>query len=652
MNNGVATTTGTANKLPFNADKNFASDKEVVLWVQQNLLPVIEYARYDRQALEEEWREIRRMVLLQHDDNRKYIGRSEAYIPAYAKARDTVISQLARALFPSEDYLDVRMRNDGVLTEAKAAKDYIQLEFEKRAKVRFTIKEFLSQFIDYGITVAKVWYEKGDSYKAFRTAKRKGPDDPLSFERAPSNTEGSRFSTRSMFYWYIWPTTVASVDEATVCFEDIDISVIDAERLAGQGIYENIEQAKASDGREPLHDMNVMQQQQEVMNSPSNPRTSPSPGGPLSRILTATECWLDMPIPASEYAEDEKVGSYVPCKVTVIGGVVVEARRNPFFHQKKPYLVQRMRTFAGSFYPKGTGSMSRYLQYLINDFTNQLNDNGTYSLNPVAKVNPNTLAGPLPGLRPGAVLPTTDPQNGIIFDRPPVEQLQYGKMLADGYEGKLFDVAGAPPILQGTNSGKGARTATSSQILQKNASNPIQDTVEDTEVFVMVPLMEWVWSFGNQYRTTPITDELFGNVVTIQPDDLTGDAVLRFLASSQAANQQQRAQQAMMLLQILPPLIPLLQQSGQMADPTPLLKRIYTDGFGFRNFEEFIKSVPQVVQTGMPGAVPPGQPAPGENAGDSAIPEEGEAAPGEGEDFANVRDNADVLSMLGGMQQG
>lgn len=656
MNNNVVTTTadqGQNGILSFSSDKNFAADATVKKWVMENVLPVIETCRYERQTLEEEWREIRRMVLLQHDNNRKYLGRSEAYIPAYAKARGTLISELSRALFPSEDYLDVRQRTDDKMEENQKAKQYIQYEFEKQMRLRTHIKEFLSQFVDFGLTVAKAWYERGTSYKQLRHAKKGMAILP---ERsAPSHLEGSRFSTRSVFYWYIWPTTVASVDEATIVFEDIDITLIDAKRLEANGIFVNVTEAMNAFSTVALHKSNVQQQQVDIIGNPSNPPDSSAPSSQLSLQMTAQECWLDMPIPDSEYAEDEVKGTPVPCKLTIVGDVIVEARRNPFFHQKKPYLVSRMRTFPGSFYPKGAGTMSRYLQYLVNDFTNQLNDNGTYGLNPVAFVNPNTMAGPIPPIRPGAVFPTTDPQHGVRFDRPPVEQLQYGKMLVDMYTGLLFDVAGAPPILQGTNAGKGARTATSSQILQKNASNPIQDVVEDMEGDVMVPLMHMVWSFGNQYRSTPIFDELGGDAIAIAPDDIIGDVTMKFLASSQAANQQQRAQQAMMLLQVIPPLVPLLQQNGKQVDPTTLIQRIYSDGFGFRNFDSFVKPMqPQMPggMPGMPGQPPPGMGAPGENAGASAIPESEAAAPGEGEEFGNVRDNADIMAALSGMQGG
>ena len=82
--------------------------------------------------------------------------------------------------------------------------------------------------------------------------------------------------------------------------------------------------------------------------------------------------------------------------MTLCGDIILEARRNPFFHQKKPYLCVRRRTFPGNFYPKGTGHMARGLQYLLNDFTNQVNDNGMYGLNPVTIVKPTSRRGLCP----------------------------------------------------------------------------------------------------------------------------------------------------------------------------------------------------------------------------------------------------------------
>lgn len=649
MNLGITTTIGGGKLLPFDASVNFANNETVKKWIDENLFNTVEHIRNDRLVLEDEWHEIRRMVLLEHDKNQKYIGRSNAYMPSYAKARGTLISELSRAMFPSDEYLDVSQRKDDKMEANKKAKEYIQYEFEKQMKIRGQIPTFLSQYVDYGFSVAKMWYEKGDAYSTFKA--KKGKDGNLLIERsAPPNREGARFSTRSVFYFYVWPTTIDSIDEATVVFEDIDVTVIDARRLEKSKRYVNVEKAIVAGMIATRHKFSQQQQQMEVMGNASIPQDSPVSETDLSKTLTAQECWLDMPVPEDMYADGEEKGSFVPCKVTMVGNVIIEARRNPFWHQKKPYLVSRMRTFPGSFYPKGNGQMARYLQYLVNDFTNQLNDNGTYGLNPIAIVNPNTMAGPLPAMRPGAVFQTTDPANGIKFDRPPVEQLQHGGILVDKYEGKLFDTVGAPPILQGTNAGKGARTATSSQILQKNASNPIQDAVENMENDVLIPAMHFVWSFGNQYRTVPINDEMLGMAVTISPDDLFGDVTMKFLASSQAANQSQRAQQAMALLQILPPLLPLLQANGKIVDPTTLIQRIYSDGFGFRNFEQLIKDAPApTMQPGM-GAPGAGGVPVGENAGDSSIPESEEPASGEGEAGADVRDNADMLAGLAGGQ--
>lgn len=117
--------------LPFKQGKNLADNPEVKSWIDLHLTTVLIQARLERQPLEEEWREIRRLVLLQHDLNQKYIGRSKAYVPSYLRARETLVSQLSRGLFPSDEYLDVKERVDNQLVDAFPAKTYIKYEFEK-----------------------------------------------------------------------------------------------------------------------------------------------------------------------------------------------------------------------------------------------------------------------------------------------------------------------------------------------------------------------------------------------------------------------------------------------------------------------------------------------------------------------------------------
>jgi hypothetical protein len=627
--------------LPFK-QQNYASDPAMVSWVQSNVIPLATFVRQDRRTLETVWEEIRRLVLLQHDLNQKYIGRSKAYVPSYLRARDTMVSSLSRSLFPGDEYMDVKERLDGALVPADGAKNYIKYEWTKIANIRSVIKPYLSQFIDYGLTFAKAVYHK--PLKAMTKARlKRGADRLPGVERYKDPCrEGLRFSPRSNFFTYVWPTTIDSLDEAEMVFEDIDVSKLTLEKLGKANRFVNVE--KVGFARQPDHDNALRQQQMETLGSGTLPAEAPTHGS-FGQSVTITEVWTEMALPDSAYESDEEKGGFVPVRIHYIGDVVVSITRNPYWHQQPPYLCHRMRTFPGSFYPIGIGHAARFLQYLVNDFTNQLNDNGSFALNPIVKANLALLQGPLPGFRPGVVIPTSDP-NSIVFDRPPVEQLQYGQMLVQMYMSMLQDTSGAPAILQGANAGKGARTATSAQILQGNAMNPLQDMTEDIEASTMVKLMEYTIGYGNQFRTADVLDELAGQPLKVALQDIAGDFIFNYLASSQAASQQQRAQQAMTLLQILPGVQPLLMQNGKMANPEPVLKRLFNDGFGYRGFEEFIKDAPPQAMGGAPGG-PGAADAISGNAGTS--PNQGaEAGPGEEAGFPDVRDNADALSAAAG----
>jgi hypothetical protein len=141
--------------------------------------------------------------------------------------------------------------------------------------------------------------------------------------------------------------------------------------------------------------------------------------------------------------------------------------------------------------------------------------------------------------------------------------------------------------------------------------------------------------------------------VKVNPEQLAIDAAFRWLASSQSSNNQVRTQQAMALIQAVLPLVPILMQQGYIVDFSGLVKRVYSDGLGFRNVDDFIKKA-AAVPGAMPGqpidpAMMPNVQAEQEDRYRSAleqVPGNGqvEAVPGEAEEFSNVRQEADDLA--------
>lgn len=648
-----------------NSTINFAKDEDTVQWLAANLASLLWTVRAERTQQHVEWGQIRRMGQLVRDDTSAYNGTSQTYLPVYQKARETRVSHLSRGLFPTDTYIDCQAEDPELDEHAPANKAWMMHQLERAAMLRAELKPYLRSLTDYGLAVAKVWWEKKlNPVKQTKMTRLPGIGPTLHNFGSPSpwTDEGARFKARSVYSWYVWPTSVNSIDEASLVFEDIQVSKQFVDEMCKAGMWENPDQINAATNLENLNpELRTMQGEiRGSTNTAVDVRM-----GDLANWTLLTECWLRMPVPAKMYAPNEVPGTPVPCKVVLSGNQVLEVRRNPFWHQKPPYVMQRMNEQTDSFYTTGMGRAMLPLQGLINDFINQTNDNGMFGLNPLIKYNPNLIVGPLEPIAPGRMFPMTD-MAGMMFDRPPVEQLQYGLMITNQLITYANDMTGVPAILQGSGAKGGAKTATGSQILQSNVKGELQDLIEDIEQRTLMPTMKMIHSLGQQYESA----ERFlaisgGEKIQFNRDMLNGEFNWAWVASSQATNQQQRAQQSLQFLQAVanPIVLQLLQAEGKMLKPEHLLRRVYEDGLGLRTFDRVIGDVPPP-QPMMPGQPPPpGQPGQPPQAGappggaprstvEQAPGGSGPMAPGEGEAHGEVRAGADAMAAQYGANGG
>lgn len=628
--------------------RNLAKDEKVLRFIEAELVGLIQQTRIDRASLDEEWAEIRRMEMLRHDNNQKYQGKSNAYVPVYNRILNTLTSNLSRGLFPSDEYMDVFDRAEKEQNRAKNVKAYMKWEFERIGKVRQNIKPFLRQFTNYGTSVLKFWYNKSAKYGG----KLNTPSQVARFLRPPQSRgnglcmDGLAVSTRSMFNWYIYPLTCAGLDDATLVFEDTNVPRMYIEKMAREKRWVNVEAAMSA------YEVYARAAKDEQLTDTANlVDTASDNGGALGDMRVITEAWTFMVLPRDQYLPDEDPEAPLPVRVILAAGVPVEVTRNPFWHQRPPYLLGRQNTAPGLVYGIGFGRAVRAMQYLTNDFMNQVNDCAMYTLNPVVKANPSKLAGPLRPIAPGVIWYMTE-MDGVDMLRPEGELIQYGMQMVNTVVGMAQDFGGAPPVLQGSGASKGAKTATGAQILQRNALAPLQDVVEDLELDVMIPLLHGAWVNAQQYREEDIMAMVGGEPLKISPDMLRIDAEFTWAASSQAANQQQRAQQAMQLIQAVanPAVMQSLAQQGKVVNFDAIVRRIYSDGMGMRNYEDFIQPA-QVMQGQM------GMPSPEQMQG--VVAEQGdrvrsaldqvagagqEMVPGEGGDFMEMRAGADDMA--------
>lgn len=650
--------------------QNFAGDETTKQFILANVVPMITEVKARRKGLEEEWHAIRRMDVLVHDEGKKYNGRSNAYVPVFSRTLNTVVSALSKGLFPSDDYMDVYDRGAGDTEKARALKAYMQYEFESVARLRTKIKPFLRQFAAFGNAVLKFGYNK-DLRMVGRT-RVFGADGMLPTFEKEDYCEGLTVSARNIFNFYVYPETAEDLASAILVAEDVDVPRSYMLHMKEKRRWLNVDEGI----NQPNSVMADNIRSRVLADTADLATANMFATNEVAAVQTLTEVYTLMKLPRSAYFEDEIPGAPIPVRIVLAGTVPMVIERNQFFHQSPPYLVARQMVTAGSFYGQGVGRLVRHLQYLTNDFTNQANDVGIYALNPIQVVNPAYIAGPLPPIKPGVVWKTTDIQQGIKFERPPVDIVNIGSQLMGQYIGMVQDFGGAPSVLQGTGAGKAAKTATGAQILQRNALSPLQDLVEDIENDVLVPLMRGTWRNAMQFRERPVMLRVMGAPIQITPEDLAIDAEFRWIASSQSANKQVQTQNMIQFMQSLLPIMPLLQANGYMVNPEPILRRVFNDGFGFRGFDQVVFKMPQQpmapgmpgapvdpamaggVPGGMPQGMPPGTPGQGgvgvgpsdadriRSALEQLTGEPVEAVPGEGEDFMEVRAQADELAAL------
>lgn len=634
---------------------NYATDPKVVEYITEEIVPIIDYCRNNRQELEDEWRAIQNMEMLKHDENRRYLGRSEAYWPLWSRILTTRASALAKGLFPSDEYFDAVDQKGHTSEDARNAKAYMQWELERNARIRTVIKPFLRQLESFGNSPLKFTWQSSERYEGKSIRQALGGVDTAQPSFQKQQYDGLYLSTRSMFNWHIYPHTADSLEEASLVFEDIEMNMTKIEALGRRELAPWVNLDKVLNSTPSPYYETKKADSHGHYGLP----TGTEPDTKIGRNRVVQEVWTYMVLPKEAYLDDEDPECPLPVVITLSADFwPLCVMRNPYFHQRPPYRFQRYNTTPGVIYGYGTGKLVRHLQYQANDFVNQTNDCGNYILNPIVKRNPAMMAGPTRSIRPGVVWDVTDTDAAIKFDRPPHELVQVGMQMVASILNGGQDFAGAPPQLSGIKSG-GNNTATGMQILQKNAASPIQDQVEEIEQDTILPILTNGWRLAQQFRDRNVMLSVAGQNFKIDAVALAFDAQFRMLASSQAANSQQRAQMAIQFIQGVMPLVPLLMQQGYVVDPAPVLRRLYSDGLGFRGFDEFIKKAQGPMVTGPNGQPMPGQQVQAEQ-GDrmrSALEQLGgqymsDAAPGEAEAFQEVRSEADAMAAAQGSTYG
>ena len=526
---------------------------------------IVTAAKTIRKGKEVEWLEDLRLWACQNSDAQMYSGRSNLIIPELHNQVETTVGQFMTGLFPNDDYIGCVPVKRTNAEEAKDIKDAVFYELNYKNDLPNLIERYERQKTLYGTAFLKPTFEK--IMKTVIMNDEKGYAKPV----VVPQFQGVKVNCQDTFHTYIWPETANNVEEAIMTFDESFQYLRD---MKASKLYKNLDSIVEVPAN--YSDYGWVDTIRMSINNLSTAMSY------RKNAVLLTECWCDFDIVKDEF---------VPCVITIANyETVVRVQRNPYWHQSKPHLMGRyIKGPAGEAYGHSLPERLRSLHYMIQDLGNQTMDSLTYSLNPIAIINPG-FAGDVNSfkMQPGARW-FADPQ-GVDFKTFPdisnagFQGMQQVRQMIQQFSDNAPSIA---PQLSGK-----VRSATQSQAVVNEVNMNQKNMIRSDEFDVMSPLCSMTHWLLKQFQSDEYQIVEQGAekgqwiTKTVNPKTLGKDVLFAWRGSEVAAKSAIRNQQlisaynmAMQTSQAMP---------GEI-DLPELFKVVMYEAFDLKDLNIFIK---------------------------------------------------------------
>lgn len=626
---------------PTKKQKNWAEVDTVAVRIKREIIPLLDLIRSRRQILNQTWQSYLRIWDLMHEDQ-GYLGRSNIFMPSGRKVVDTTCAQLVSGTFPGDDNFGVSAYEPERDQDALYVKAVLRQQIDNVARVRVWAEVHYRQLAIAGNSPCKIYYDR----KTVQSIRRKRE----MFGR-PAATEhvlydGPRFEPIDIQNVYYFPEEVTNPDDAAMVFEDLTTTMGNLRRKAADKLYYSVAVEAAGESARQSEKDQAANANQEAIGM-SSVHDVEGYGA-----MDLTELYMNFD-PLSEKLSEEK--NPVPFKIVICNGEVLQAIRNPFWHQRPPYRLGRMSAVVNRVYATGVVDSIRNLVLLLNDQVNQGMDAATFALNPIVLKNPNLVFGTLADIEPGVEWEVMDVNEAVKFLTPDGAVINNMSVLTTTTNGWINDYSNAPPVLQGGSSpGRAFRTATGIQAASQNARVPLQEIIRLNEAEVFEPMLWMFHCLNEQFAQRDYLIYMNGGKqppTRIMRHTLAGDWCFKWLASTQTDNKMLKGSQLQELIALLTqaPVQQNVAAQSVVINLVPLIRQLCEEVYGQRNVDSFL--VQQVAN--QLGAGPNLAGALGAAAG--GVPGSGATPPGAApttgnENLDETRMGSDLLSsMMGGM---
>jgi len=493
-----------------------------------------------------------------------YIGRSNLIVPELHNQVESTVGQFQAGLFPNDDYIGVIPTKSTKEEEAKEIKEAVFHELDHKNDLPSLSERFQRQKTLFGTAFLKPVFEK--TMKTVVVKNARGYDEAKSVPQF----QGVRVHCMDTFHTYVYPETANSIEDALVSFDEtfVPLRLVQADKN-----YKGTEDIK-----EVHQDFGDYGWVDTIRMSIANLASS---NAFRNKAILITELWFDF---------DIVEGEFVPCIVTLANyNKVIRVQRNPFWHQSKPHLMGRyIKGPAGEVYGHSLAERLRSLQYMITDIGNQTMDSLTYSLNPIALIDPG-FAGDVNSfkMQPGARW-FASPQGVAFQSFPDISQAGFqGMQQVRSMIQQFSDLA---PSTAPQLSGK-VRSATQAQAVQNEIGQNLKNMIRSDEAEVMSPLCARTHWLLKQFQTDEYQIVTQGAekgqwiTRTINPLTLHKDAVFVWRGSEVAQKSAVRSQQ---LLSGFNMAVQMEQVVPGKIDLPELYKRVMNDAFDLKDLNVFL----------------------------------------------------------------
>jgi hypothetical protein len=472
-------------------DHNFAKSPEIRERVKQIYQGKMRRCRDNRNQLEDEWMKFYNMWNVSHDEHHTYNGRAKLYLPEVRKNVESQARQLTEAAFPNEDFFDVSPGLTGTKVGARTWKSIMRHNIEK-SQLRVKYHVFQRQNCMMGTSPAALVWDK-QTERVFRSAFDKKSKKIKPTRQLVELYNGPNFITRDLFRWFAFNPKRDDLRDG--CFEDVVASYFDLLAMDKEGLLVGLKDIEKG----PSDAYAMEQLERDIERAEKIGLTIGNQGYAGEAVLNDKESAgdrtyvvttiYDRMVAPEMCEEDEDPALPIPVQIKMVNGEhVVLVRRNPFFHQRPPYVVGKyILPNADEFYGQGIPWAIQYMQLEANSKLEQAMDSATLALNPLAFIDP-ALASQMSdfNVEPGATWFVSP--NGVKFGSiPDVTPTAYAAV--SQLRAQMADFSDRSPALPPQLLGK-SRTATQSEIVSNSLSIDNKAFALQNEIMVLQPMLE------------------------------------------------------------------------------------------------------------------------------------------------------------------